>query len=430
MITLINATYYDFENYEEDMYITFDTSIIDVGKMKDYKITGSEVDVKNKLIMPGLVNGHSHIYSTFARGMSVPFNPVDFQELLEQLWWKLDRNLDNEMTYYSGVVSGVEYLKNGVTTIIDHHASGEIKGSLGSLKRGLDVTGLRGVYCFESSDRFDIDECIEENNQFIKNNKTSFATGLFGMHAQFTLSDASLEKMKNLVNTPIHIHVAESILDQELCLKEHGKRVVKRLDDFNLITKNSILTHCLYLDDEELSIIKEKDAVIALNVNSNMNNGVGLPNYRLIKQHNIRVIIGNDGLSQNMTSEYLGLYFSMHHKEMDPLGFGFDDLLSVINETYRYASDLLQVKLGKIKTGYAADLVVLDYNNPTPINKENVLGHLLFGLFHDFKPNDVYVNGNKLLDNRTIEEHIIYKYNNAPVFAKKLWDKIEKEGKL
>ena len=431
MIALVNVTYYDFKTYKEDAYILFNDTIQNVGEMSQYKNKGyTEIDVSGKLIMPGLVNGHSHIYSTFARGMTVPFNPRNFQELLEQLWWKLDRNLTNEATYYSAITSGVEYLKNGVTTIIDHHASGEIEGSLEALKKGLtEEVGLRGIYCFETSDRFDIEQCIKENNQFMIKNDTIMENGLFGMHAAFTLSDETLEKVSKENTNPIHIHIAEDRVDQDISIEKYGKRDVERLNDFNLITKDSVLSHCLYVDDNELDIIKKNEAVIALNVNSNMNNGVGLPDYQKMKEKGIKVIIGNDGISQNMTSEYQGLYYAMHHLTQSPTAFGFDDIIEIINNTYSYVSDILDCKIGKIERYYQSDLIILDYNAPTPINETNIFGHLFFGLFHNFKPNDVFVNGQRLLINKRVSTSLNNKYNESSEVAKKLWEKIENEVK-
>ncbi len=426
MKILKNVRIYDFEDYIENGYVIFDRDIIEVGHMKYYpKHTFEEIDGKNMLLLPNLVNGHSHIYSTFARGMNVFFNPNNFKEILEQLWWKLDRNLDNEMTYYSAIVSAHEYLRHGVTTIIDHHASGEILGSLNSLTKALNTYHIKSILCFETSDRFNIDDCILENQNNIKENN-----GLFGLHAAFTLSDESLKKVKqNLNQTPIHIHVAESKYDQDHSLKVHNMRVIERLDQFRLLNKNSIITHGLYLSDNELSIIKDREAVIALNVSSNMNNAVGLPNYQKMKQHGIKVIIGNDGINQQMAKEYINLYFSQHHVDQTPTAFGFDDLIDIINNTYLYASDLLNIKLGKIKPGYSSDFMLLQYNEPTPVTKDNIFGHLLFGLFNDFVPHDVYINGAHIVQDKEILINN-KEYNKSKEIAQKLWDKIEKEGTL
>ncbi len=433
MFVIKNATIYDFNTFQEDMYIVFDEVIHEVGKMKDYVDDNyEEIDAINQIVMPGLINGHSHIYSTFARGMNVPFNPKDFKELLEQLWWKLDRNLTNEMTYYSGIVSGVDYLKNGVTTIIDHHASGEIKNSLNHLKKAVcDEVNLRGVFCFETSDRFDVDDCILENINFIQTNNTNHSKGLFGMHAAFTLSNESLEKISDkLDNNPIHIHVAESKLDQEHSIKKHHERVIYRLNRHNLITENSIITHGLYLHEEELEIINENKAVVALNVTSNMNNAVGLPNYFKMKDAQVKMIIGNDGISMNMASEYKMLYYAMHHLSLSPTKFNFDDLINLINNTYIYTSEILNTKLGKIKKGYQADLSVIPYINPTPLNEDNIFGHLFFGLFNDYKPKEVFVRGKHILNNYQVSSELNNKYKEAKNKAQELWKKVEKEGKL
>ena len=424
MKVIKNVRIYDFENYIENAYVIFDKEIIEVGYMKTYpKNNYEEIDGLNKLLLPNFVNGHSHIYSTFSRGMNVPYNPKSFKQILEQLWWKLDRNLDNEMTYYSGIVSAHNYLKHGVTTLIDHHASGEIIGSLDALDKALSKYNLKKILCFETSDRFNIDECINENNSYIQEKH-----GLFGLHAAFTLSDETLDKVsKNLNGNPIHIHVAESKYDQDYSLETYNKRVINRLNDFNLINKNSIITHGLYLSEDELQIIKQKEAVIALNVSSNMNNSVGLPNYKRMKEKGIKVIIGNDGINMQMAKEYTSLFFSQHHFDHTPTSFGFDDVVDIINNTYEYASDILKLKLGKIKKGYISDFQLIEYHEPTPLNKSNIMGHLMFGLFNDFVPNEVFIEGNQVIKNKEILIDMT-EYRNAKNIANKLWKKIEKEG--
>lgn len=432
MKAIINARIYDFNEFHEKMYILFDDEIKEVGDMVNYKNQEyDEIDANNSLVLPGLVNGHSHIYSTFARGMSVPFNPKNFIEILEQLWWKLDSNLTNEATYYSGIVSASEYIKNGVTTLIDHHASGEIMGSLDSLKEALSKKAhIRSSLCFETSDRYNIKQCLDENLRFINENKTQFTNGMFGLHAAFTLSEETLSKVSSVLkDNPIHIHVAESIMDQDFSIHKFNERVINRLDRHKLINKNSIITHGLYLSDEELEIIKEKEAVIAVNVNSNMNNSVGLPPVSRFIEKGIKVIIGNDGISQSMTNEYQALYFTMHHVDKKPTKFGYDLLLKVINDTYDFASELFGIKLGKIKSGYKSDLVILPYNEPTPLNKDNVFGHLLFGVFNNFRPKDVFINGDNVLHNYKTKETLQNEYNKASLVAKKLWDKMEGELK-
>ena len=164
------------------------------------------IDAKGQMLLPNFVCAHSHIYSIFARGLALPFNPKNFQDILDQMWWKLDSQIDNEITYYSGIAAGSEFLLNGVTTIIDHHASGtEIIGSLTSLKKALNNTlHMRSILCFESSDRYPIKDCVKENMSFANKNHTEFVSGLFGMHASMSLSDNSLKLISKKLNPIIY----------------------------------------------------------------------------------------------------------------------------------------------------------------------------------------------------------------------------------
>jgi len=427
----INAKVYDFNQFREDQYVIFDESILEVGNMSEFIDENYEIiDCKDHLVLPSFVVGHTHIYSTFARGMSVPFHPTNFQEILDQLWWKMDRHLDNEMNYYSGIVSATDFMKNGVTSVIDHHASGkDIKGSLEMLKKAVTKdAGLRGLFCFETSDRFDVDACIKENLSFIENNHSNVARGLFGMHASLSLSEETLRKISKVIkNHPIHIHVAESLMDQEDSLKKYNERVIERLDRHGLLNEDSIITHALYVNDEELDIIKKRKCVIALNVNSNMNNSVGLPEYIRFKEKGIPVIIGNDGISSSITSEYLTLYYSMHLKDGSPLEFGLGDLLDIINNTYDYVNRNLGAKLGRVEVGYNGDLLTIPYIAPTALNEGNALGHLFFGLFNSFKPNNVFCRGVKVVGDYKIRNELTKKYREAKKYADKLWENIKKE---
>jgi cytosine/adenosine deaminase-related metal-dependent hydrolase len=429
---IIHAKLYDFHQFIDDAYVIFDERIIDFGPMQDFENRGYElIDGKNHIIMPSLISGHTHIYSTFARGISLAFNPKNFQEILDQLWWKIDGHLNNEMIYYSGIVSAVDMIKNGITTIIDHHASGiDIEGSLEALKSAVcDEASLRGCFAFETSDRFDVDTAIKENIQFLNTYKSDKTRGMFGLHASLSLSDKTLNKVKNhLGDYPIHIHVAESKLDQEDSLKKYEKRVIERLDDFDLLNRNSILTHALYVDDDELRRIKKRECVIAVNISSNMNNGVGLPPVKRFLDFNIPVIIGNDGISSSMTTEYLALYYAMHLKDQSPVPFGLNDLLEIIKSTYQYASECFNVSLGKIQKDYQADLLLIPYNPPTPLNASNAFGHLFFGLFNSFKPKHVFVGGDYVLKNYKVSETLETQYNKATHFAEILWKNIEKEA--
>jgi len=431
MKAIINCRVYDFHTYLENQYVVFEKDIIHIRPMNEFVDKGYQIiDGANKILMPSLVVGHTHLYSKLSRGMSASLQPNNFKEILEQLWWKLDRNLDNNMNYYSGVVGASDYVLNGVTTIIDHHASGEISESLSNIRDGVAKIGLRGIYCFETSDRFDVDLCIQENMNFIKSNNTPFSKGIFGLHASFSLSDETLTKVKEVVkNNPIHIHVAESKYDVDDCMKKYNMTVVERLDYFDLLNKNSIIVHGIYLTDKELDLIKKNGCIVALNVTSNMNNGVGIPSYKKLKEKGIKVIIGNDGLSSSITTEYLNLYYVSHLLEGNITGFSLDDLKEIIVNTYEYVCTILGIKIGRIKEGYKADLLLHDFLAPTPVNKDNILGHLFFGYFNSFRPSDVFVNGKQIVDHYTLSQDTNSIYLESKKQAQSLWKKFTDEVK-
>jgi putative selenium metabolism protein SsnA len=426
-IALINCDIFDYDIFLSNQYILAKDKIIEIGSMSDYIKSEDyeEVDLNGKIVLPGFVNAHTHIYSTFARGMILPFNPKSFKDILKQIWWRLDAKLDLESIKYSALISGVEFIKNGVTSVIDHHASGSILGSLQVLRENLsDYFGIRGIYCFETSDRFNVDNCIKENTDNLKLKSDKYAH-MFGLHASMTLSDSTLEKVKTLIeNYPIHIHVAESIEDEEDSLKKYNKTIVERLSDFSLINDNSILSHCVHINNEEAELIHKNKAYVALNPTSNMNNAIGIPNYKLLKAHKINALIGNDGLGYNITREFLNLYYTQKYRYSDPTFFNFDDLKNIIENNYSIVSDMLNIKIGKIKPGYKADLITFNYNPPTPVNENNFFGHLFFGIFDDLDVQDTLVDGKFLMKNKEIQFDYIDIYEKAKEVSKKLWERL------
>jgi len=428
---IIHTTLYDFETWTQDAYIIFDEEILEIGPMSAFVDRGYKIiDGIDQWVLPGLVCGHTHLYSAFARGLMMPYHPKNFQEILDQLWWKLDRELDQEMVYYSGLVLGLDFLKNGVTTVIDHHASGQdIRGSLKTLSKAVSKdVGLRGIYAFETSDRFDVSTCINENMNFMKSHQTDFMRGLFGLHASSSLSDRTLKKVKHkLGDYPIHIHVAESVMDEEDSQMNYQKPIIHRLVDHGLLHPKSIIAHAIHISDVELDLIKEHQSVIAVNITSNMNNGVGLPPIHRFMLKGVPVILGNDGISSAMTTEYLQAYYAMHHQDQSPNPFQLTDLRRMIQETSSYASSILETKLGRLQKGYQADLLMVPYIPPTPVNQDNAFGHLFFGMFHSFKPKHVWIKGQQKIKDYQAKKSIEDKYRQAQQSSARLWDILSKD---
>jgi cytosine/adenosine deaminase-related metal-dependent hydrolase len=433
MQALVNARLYDFERYLENGYLQFDERLVSVGDMADYPGGDAHVvDCHGRWVLPGFVCGHTHLYSAFSRGIDLPFAPTTFQEILDQLWWKLDRQLDNEGSYYSGLAFGSEFLSNGVTTVIDHHASGrDIRGSLTALRRAVvQKLGMRAVLAFETSDRFNLDECIDENVRFATENASDRVAGLFGMHASMSISQKSLMTIASQKGKiPIHIHVAESREDQADALAKYQMTILERLHQARLIDKDSLLVHCVHVDRNDLQIIKDSGGVICLNITSNMNNGVGLPDYRQMKAMGIPVILGNDGISASMTLEYLNFVYALHHQGEAPTACSLADLKNVIQETYRVASRRLHIPLGEFRPGAAADFQIVPYQPSTDVTPANALAHLFYGLFPNHHPDKVYVGGKIVYSEGQAIGYDSTDQKNAVVQSQKLWQRIRQEGR-
>ena len=427
MKAIINARIYDYETYIENGYLLYDEKIVEVGDMKNFKNKGYDKveDFQGDLLMPTFVCAHSHIYSIFARGLSLPFNPHNFQEILDQMWWKLDAELTNKETYYSGIAAGSEFLLNGVTTVIDHHASGEILGSLNSLRKAfIGQLKMRGIFCFETSDRYDVKKCLKENVSFAKKHP---GEGLFGMHASMSVSDKTLKAIKKVQgDLPVHVHVAESEMDVEDSYDKYGKSIIQRFDDVGILLPDSLIVHGVSLSDEELDVIAKRNCYMVVNTTSNMNNAVGLPYVKNYLNHGVKVMVGNDGLNSNMASEYMNVMFSAHLRAESPTAIGVSEVKDMIKNAYEYAGGRLGVKLGEFKSGFEADFMRVKYTPFTKMDETNALGHIVFGLFPNFKPSDVYTYGKKRVKNykivsKSLENQVI----EARKYADELWAKVK-----
>ena len=339
------------------------------------------VELEGAVVLPGLVNAHTHLYSALARGMPGPAEPPrSFVEILERVWWRLDRALDEESVYVSGLVGAIEAARSGTTLLFDHHASPSfIRGSLATLRRAVEEVGLRSVLCYETTDRNGLegrDAGIAENRSFLASGPTELTFGMLGAHASFTLSDESLERLTAAIqdaNSSLHVHVAEDRADIEHCRVRHACGLVERLTRHRLLADRTLLVHGVHLSEPELNDAQASGAWLVHCPRSNMNNSVG--HARTIAFR--RAALGTDGLDEDVLAEARAAFLRMRDTgREDALAAAFEMLVG----GHRLAETYFGLPLGKLDAGAPADLVVLDYRPPTPLTAENLAGHLLFGL--------------------------------------------------
>lgn len=371
------------------------------------------LDCRGKYITKSFANGHHHVYSALARGMNAPKkNPENFQEILQYIWWTLDKSLDREMIRASALVTAIACAKNGVTFVIDHHASPfAIDGSLEIIAEAFEEVGVNHLLCYEISDRDGLkiaEKGLNETAAYLSKRQ-----GLVGLHASFTVGDKTLKQAVDLAgktNSGIHIHVAEDLSDEKHCEQHYQKRVIERLSDAGVLQfPKSILGHCIHLNDRERSLVSDSPSWVVENMESNLNNAVGFFNSEGLGS---RIMLGTDGMHSDMLRSAKAAFFAGHlYDTIDYAG------------TYRRFRNVHHYL---DRNGFSGDgennLVVLDYDTPTPLTQNNFPGHFLFGLEAKHVKH-VISNGKLIVEDGKMmtvdEDKILYE---SRLQASRLWE--------
>ncbi|AZR73602.1 chlorohydrolase [Anoxybacter fermentans] len=390
------------------------------------------IDAKGKVVMPGMINAHMHLYSTFARGMALKDEPPkDFRQILERLWWRLDKQLREEDIYYSALIPLLDCVRYGTTTIIDHHASPfAVSGSLSIIAEAIEKVGLRASLAYEVSDR-DGEEIallgIKENVSFIKICKKrtdDMLHGLFGLHASMTLSDRTLEKCREAIeglDTGFHVHTAEGIQDVEDSLHRSGLRVVERLDKFGIWNEKSIAVHCVHINEKEMEILKERGTNVVHNPESNMGNAVGCADITTMLNKGIVVGLGTDGFTSDMFESVKVANILHKHELKDPSASWAEVPEMIFTNNQRILAKYFKNPIGQLIEGAYADVIILDYDPPTPLDETNYYGHILFGVSGGRVVTTI-INGKVLMKDREIKGFDLDEIHaRSRELAQKLW---------
>jgi cytosine/adenosine deaminase-related metal-dependent hydrolase len=373
------------------------------------------IDCSGRIVTKSFVVGHHHIYSALARGMPSPaVGPTSFVEILEKIWWRLDKALDPDMIRASALAAGIDAARAGTTFIIDHHASpNAATDSLHIIADALESVGLSHLLCYELSDRDGperLEQGLAETDRYLGTHQ-----GLVGLHASFTVSDELLSRAMELAHTHqtgIHVHVAEAMSDQDHCLANHSKRCAQRFADASALDlPQTILAHCIHLDAEERRLIRESSAWVAQQSESNQNNAVGTLDAREFPD---RVFIGTDGMHGDPLAATRATYLASQSADgLSPLA-AYKRLRSV----HEYLAQ------NSFKGDAANNLVILDYQSPTPITPSNWPAHVMYGLNRSHVET-VISNGRIIVRDRRcvlVDEDALLA--EARHQAQRLWDRL------
>ena len=399
------------------------------------KYPGAQViDARGGVIMPAFINAHTHIYSALARGLSIQgYNPTNFYEVLDGQWWYIDRHLTLAGTRASAQALMIDCIKQGVTTIFDHHASFcEIPGSLQEIAQVAKAFGVRACLCYEVSDRDGEEKClqaIQENADFISwcaREQDPMLAAMFGGHALFTISDKTFDRMVEANNgrTGYHIHVSEGMNDVYDSLQNYGRRPVQRLHDHGILGPRTVLGHCIHVNTAEMELIASTGTMCVNNPESNMGNAVGCSPVLQLFRHGITVGLGTDAYTNDMLESLkVALAIQRHNACMPNVGWAEATAMLFANNA-KIAAQYFPVPLGVIRPGASADLIVMDYKPFTPFSGENIDGHMIFGMTGR-QCQTTIAAGRVLMQDRQLTE-IDEEAVNAHILeeSKKLWGQL------
>lgn len=418
-ILLTNATYIDWQS----LAFTKTHILVEEGKNGTIKCIDDltlypdcqVIDCTGRFVTRSFAVGHHHAYSAMAKGMPSPKkNPENFYEILQYVWWNLDKNLTRESVEYSALITAMACARAGSTFVIDHHASPNfISGSLEIMAKAFEKVGISHLLCYEITDRDGLEKAqqgLDETAEYLHNSQA-----LVGLHASFTVGNDTLKKavsLANQFNTGIHIHVAEDFYDQTHCEKNYNKRVIQRLAEAGAMeSSKSLLVHCLHLDENERHVIESSPVWIVQNAESNMNNNVGYFNGAGMGE---RIMLGTDGMHSDMLQSAKSAFY---------VGQRYDNI-SYPSSYQRFRNTHHYLQSNHFAGDGDNNLVVLDYDSGTEINQENFLGHFIFGIKSEHV-HDVISQGKLIVKNRTIQtvnEAEILKESRK--LATGLWDRM------
>jgi putative selenium metabolism protein SsnA len=391
-------------------------------------------DARGQLLLPGNICAHTHFYGMYSRGLAIPGQPAArFSQILDSLWWPLDQALDQQATRLSALVCLVDAIKHGTTTLIDHHASPNfLTGSLNAIADEVEKSGLRATLSYEVTDRYGeakMREAIAENVDFIKtvsDGSRPLLRGTFGLHAPLTISTPTLTACLAAIDgldVGLHIHVSESGDDRAALAARGDGLPITWLHQHGGLGPKSILAHAVHVDESEIELLAETQTWVTHQPRSNMNNAVGVAQTEKMLEMGVKVCLGNDGFSNAMWEEWKAAYFlhKIHHQDPRRMG-GYTVTEMAIYNNAALASSLYEQPIGIIQKGAAADLMLVDYQPPTPLTAGNLPWHILFG-FRESMVTGTIVNGQVLMKDRqllSLDESEIAA--QARALAPKVWE--------
>jgi len=345
-----------------------------VAAIEDGYAPDADVDARGEVVIPGLVNCHTHMYALPIRGAPLDVAPESFYEALVDIWWRVDEAFTEEDARLSALGSCVEMLESGVTTFCDNYSGpNTLPGALDAVAEGVAATPIRGMLTFEQTARNSEDEAmagLEENSRFVREGEDDYGrvSGHYCLHTLFTNTEsvvrATAERARE-DGRPVQIHLEEGLVDVHRAIEEYGQRPVPALEEMGFLEADVIAAHCVHSTERELGILAENDVAVAHNPYSNINNAVGVADVETMEREGMTIGLGDDGWDPDMFETMRSAAGIHKLKQNNPSGF--DTAKALEWATIGSAEALgMADEVGSVEEGKRGDFVTLDLG-PNPV---------------------------------------------------------------
>lgn len=334
----------------------------------------ADIDARDEVVIPGLVNCHTHMYALPIRGAPLTAAPESFYEALVEIWWEVDEAFTHDDARLSALGSCVEMLESGVTAFCDNYSGpNTLPGALEAVADGVARTPIRGMLTFEQTARNSVEEAMDglaENRHFIEDGEDKYdrLSGHYCLHTLFTNTESVVEDTVDRATTnerPIQIHLEEGLVDVHRAIEDYGQRPVPALRDMGFFDAEIIAAHCVHSTEREIQILADHDVAVAHNPYSNINNAVGIADVETMQEEDMTIGIGDDGWDPDMFETMRSAVGIHKLKHNNPSAF---DMATALEWATIGSAEVMGMadEIGSIEEGKRGDFVTLDLG-PNPV---------------------------------------------------------------
>lgn len=399
----------DGENIQNGVDIAIEGDTIRyIGDIPNDFIPNHIIDASGKLVMPGIINGHTHVAMSLFRNYA---DDLPLWEWLNDKIWPLEEKLSEEDIYWGTMLSIVEMIRSGVTSFADMYFFTD-ETAKAVKETGIRASLARGLAGGDNEDDTRLNE-VKELYYKWNNYDDGRITIMAGPHAIYTCSPKYLSKVVKLaeeLNIGIHIHLSESKKEVEESFDKYGKSPIEHVKDIGLFKLPTLAAHCVHVSDKDIDILAENNVSVVNNPTSNLKLANGFAPIEDMINKGINVALGTDGSSSNNN---LNMFEEIHlasiiNKSVNQSATSIPAYTAIKMATVNGAKALnLYDKVGTIETGKKADIIIIDMNKPHLCPKHNIISSLAYSA-QASDVETVIINGKIIMENyemKTVDIH-------------------------